>query len=166
LKRNTSEARTKQATGSCSEIKHQKQWRLAKGKLHNTTMLKWKQDESDGIDYRTKTSTIGSSGLIERYFAIDMPLGSLLLRAMSYPQSADKLVSVIKRYTGIPKQALTNVEAVITELSKIRLSYEQDFVRKRRKGNTHSTHATSAADQKRRRMHVLAQRRGVTHKTV
>jgi hypothetical protein len=67
---------------------------------------------------------------VERYFAIDMPLGSLLLRAMSYPQSADKLVSVIKRYTGIPKQALTNVEAVITELSKIRLSYEQDFIRK------------------------------------
>ncbi len=37
---------------------------------------------------------------------------------------------------------------------------------KRRKGNTHSTHATSAADQKWRRMHVPAQRRGVAHETI
>jgi hypothetical protein len=59
-----------------------------------------------------------------------MPQGSLLLRAMSYPQSADKLLYVIKRYRGILKPALPDVEAVITEMSKIRLSYEQDFVRK------------------------------------
>jgi hypothetical protein len=53
---------------------------------------------------------------IERYFAIDMPQGSLMLRVMSYPQSAEKLVCVIKRYTGIPKPALSNVEAVIMEM--------------------------------------------------
>jgi hypothetical protein len=65
---------------------------------------------------------------IKRYFTIDMPQRVTLLRAMIYPQSAKKLLYIVKKYMGIPKPALQNTEYAIEELSKIRLTYKQDFV--------------------------------------
>jgi len=54
---------------------------------------------------------------IERLFAIDMPRGATLLRAMRYPQSAKHLLTFIKRYTGILRGAKINAIYVIEEMS-------------------------------------------------
>ena len=64
---------------------------------------------------------------IEKLFAIDMPRGATLLRAMLYPQSAKHLLTFIKRYTGIPKGAKINAIYVIEEMSRIRMANEIDF---------------------------------------
>ena len=65
---------------------------------------------------------------IERYFAIDMPQGAALLRAMLYPQSAHRLAHFIKLYTGIPRTAHIKHDFIIEEMSRIRMAYESDFI--------------------------------------
>ena len=68
---------------------------------------------------------------IERFFAIDMPQGAALLRAMLYPQSAHKLTHFIKLYTGIPRTAPLTHHFVIEEMSRIRMAYEAEFIQNR-----------------------------------
>ena len=68
---------------------------------------------------------------IERFFAIDMPQGAALLRAMLYPQSAHKLAHFIKLYTGIPRTAHLRHDFIIEEMSRIRMAYESDFTSNR-----------------------------------
>ena len=68
---------------------------------------------------------------IERFFAIDMPQGASLLRAMLYPRSAQRLTNLIARFTGIPRGAIRNPKYVVGQMSRIRMAYEADFTQVR-----------------------------------
>jgi hypothetical protein len=64
---------------------------------------------------------------LERYFAIDMPQGAALMRAMLYPKSAHRLTDFIMKYTGIKKNILKHSVYVIEEMSRIRMAYEAEY---------------------------------------
>lgn len=64
---------------------------------------------------------------VERLFAVDMPQGPLLMRAMTYHNSAQKLFNIITRFTGIPPLANITPIFMVEEMSKIRMSFDIDF---------------------------------------
>ena len=64
---------------------------------------------------------------IERLFAVDMPQGTLLMRALLFKTSADKLHEVVCKYTGIPKTAKLTPTFLAEEMSRIRMSFDIDF---------------------------------------
>ena len=64
---------------------------------------------------------------IERLFAVDMPQGTLLMRALLFKSSADKLHEVVCKYTGIPKNARITPTFLAEEMSRIRMSFDVDF---------------------------------------
>jgi len=69
---------------------------------------------------------------IERLFAVDMPQGTLLMRALLFNASAQKLHEIVTRFMGIPKNARITPIELAEEMSRIRMSFDIDFQMKLR----------------------------------